>query len=91
MEPTTRAPLWRRRFRGFWLTVHLYIALMISLKRQQGEANHRWARSKVWIDQYSGQVLAEQDSNRFTSGETFLNLMWPLHNSEALGRAGRIL
>lgn len=63
----------------------------IITKRQQGEANHRWARSKVWIDQYSGQVLAVQDPNRFTAGETFLNLMWPLHNGEALGLAGRIL
>jgi uncharacterized iron-regulated membrane protein len=29
MELTPRASLWRRRFRGFWLTVHLYIALTI--------------------------------------------------------------
>ena len=60
-------------------------------KRQSGEANHRWSRSKVWIDQYSGKVLSVQDPNQFTAGETFLNLMWPLHSGEALGFAGRIL
>jgi uncharacterized iron-regulated membrane protein len=60
-------------------------------KRQAGEANHRWARSKVWVDQYSGQVLAVQDPNRFTAGETFLNVLWPLHNGEAFGIVGRIV
>jgi uncharacterized iron-regulated membrane protein len=60
-------------------------------KKQSGEANHRWSRSKVWIDQYNGKVLAVQDPNKFTAGETFLNLMWPLHSGEAFGLAGRIL
>lgn len=60
-------------------------------KMQAGEANHRAARSKVWIDQYSGKVLAIQDPNQFTAGETFLNVMWPLHSGEALGFTGRLL
>ncbi len=60
-------------------------------KMQAGEANHRWARSKVWIDQYSGKVLAIQDPMQFTAGETFLNVMWPLHSGEALGFIGRLL
>ncbi len=63
----------------------------IVTKRQSGEANHRWSRSKVWIDQYSGKVLSVQDPNQFTAGETFLNLMWPLHSGEAFGLLGRIL
>ncbi|WP_125219325.1 PepSY-associated TM helix domain-containing protein [Methylomicrobium sp. wino1] len=63
----------------------------IITKRQPGEANHRWARSKVWVDQYSGKVLSVQDPNQFTAGETFFNVLWPLHNGEALGLAGRIL
>lgn len=65
--------------------------IYIITKRQSGEANRRWSRSKVWIDQYSGKVLAIQNPNQFTAGETFLNLMWPLHSGEALGLAGRIL
>ncbi|WP_019868415.1 PepSY-associated TM helix domain-containing protein [Methylovulum miyakonense] len=60
-------------------------------KRQPGEANRKWPRSKVWIDQYSGKVLAVQDPDQFTAGETFLNVLWPLHSGEALGLAGRIL
>ncbi len=60
-------------------------------KKQSGEANHRWSRSKVWIDQYNGKVLVVQDPNKFTVGETFLNLMWLLHSGEAFGLAGRIL
>lgn len=60
-------------------------------KRQQGEVNHRRPRSKVWIDQYSGKVLAAENPNQFTAGETFLNLLRPLHSGEAFGFVGRIL
>lgn len=60
-------------------------------KRQAGEANRRRPRSKVWIDQYSGEILAIEDPNLFTTGEIFFNLMWPLHNGEAFGLPGRIL
>lgn len=59
-------------------------------KKQAGEANCRRPRSKVWIDQYSGEILAVEDPNLFSSGEIFFNLMWPLHNGEALGLFGRI-
>lgn len=58
--------------------------------RQPGEASLFFTATSVWIDQYSGQVLAVRDPRRFTAGETFLNLMWPLHNGEALGTPGRI-
>jgi uncharacterized iron-regulated membrane protein len=58
---------------------------------QPGDANHKSPRSKVWIDQYSSKILATQDPNQFTAGETFLNLMWPLHSGEALGLTGRII
>ena len=60
-------------------------------KRQDGEANVRRPRSKVWVDQYNGEILKIEDPNAFTAGETFLNLVWPLHNGEALGLPGRIL
>lgn len=60
-------------------------------KRQDGEASRRRPRSKVWVDPYSGKVLAVEDPNRFTAGETFLNVMWPLHSGEAFGFAGRVL
>lgn len=60
-------------------------------KRQAGEANRKRPRSKVWIDQYSGQILAVQDPNLFTSGETLMNVLWPLHDGQAFGLAGRIM
>ena len=60
-------------------------------KRQVGEANRKRPRSKVWIDQYSGKVLAVQDPNQFTAGETFMNILWPLHDGQILGLPGRIL
>jgi uncharacterized iron-regulated membrane protein len=60
-------------------------------KRQVGEANRKRSRSKVWIDQYSGKVLAVQDPNQFTAGETFMNILWPLHDGQILGLPGRIL
>ena len=60
-------------------------------KHQIGEANRKRPRSKVWIDQYSGKVLAVQDPNQFTAGETFFNLLWPLHDGQAFGLPGRIL
>jgi len=60
-------------------------------KRQAGEANRKRPRSKVWIDQYSGKVLAVQDPGKFTAGETFLNLLWPLHDGQVFGLPSRIL
>jgi uncharacterized iron-regulated membrane protein len=60
-------------------------------KRQAGETNRKRPRSKLWIDQYSGKVLAVQDPNQFTAGETFMNVLWPLHDGQILGLPGRIL
>jgi uncharacterized iron-regulated membrane protein len=60
-------------------------------KRQEGELNMRRPRSKVWVDQYSGKVLKVEDPKNFSAGDTFLNLMFILHNGEALGLPGRIL
>lgn len=60
-------------------------------KKQAGEANSRRPRSKVWIDQYSGEILAVEDPNLFTAGEAFFDLMWPLHNGEVFGVFGRLL
>jgi uncharacterized iron-regulated membrane protein len=59
--------------------------------RQPGEANLYNHSSRVWLDQYSGEILAVRDPNRFSAGETFLNVLWPLHSGEAFGLVGRIL
>ena len=59
--------------------------------RQPHEASQFFTTTTVWIEQYNGKILAVRDPRQFTQGEAFLNLMWPLHNGEALGPAGRIL
>ncbi len=59
--------------------------------RQPHEASLFFTTTTVWIEQYTGKVLSVRDPRQFTAGETFLNLMWPLHNGEALGLAGRLL
>ncbi|MDT8406679.1 MAG: PepSY-associated TM helix domain-containing protein [Methylococcales bacterium] len=59
--------------------------------RQPGEANDRAPRSRVFIDAYSGTILATENPRQFTAGETFMNLLWPLHSGEALGLPGRII
>ena len=56
---------------------------------QAGEPSQRFPRTNVWLDAYSGAVLATRDGMRETNGDLFLNWMHPLHNGEALGLAGR--
>jgi uncharacterized iron-regulated membrane protein len=60
-------------------------------KQSSDEPNRGKTYRNVGIDQYSGQVLAVQDRNRFTAGETFLEWLFPLHTGEALGAVGRPL
>jgi uncharacterized iron-regulated membrane protein len=58
---------------------------------QPGDPGYRFPRSNVWIDAYSGRVLAVRDSRRQSAGDTFLAWQHPLHNGEAFGLPGRIL
>ncbi len=60
-------------------------------KYQAEEANYAWPSTVIWIDQYSGKVLAYLNPYEYTAGETFLNVLFPLHSGEALGLSGRIL
>lgn len=60
--------------------------------RQEDEVRRpRGGKSKVWIDQYSGRVLAERDARKMSGGDTFLNWQMPLHSGSAFGLAGRII
>lgn len=63
----------------------------IVVKRQQGEVRQAWGESRVWIDAYSGEILAVRNPRQFSAGDTFLNWLFPLHSGEALGFFGRIL
>lgn len=58
--------------------------------RQPGELRHKGA-TRVWLDQYSGEVLYRREPAQFNAGTTFANLQLPLHNGQILGEFGRVL
>ena len=59
--------------------------------QQPGEPSRRFPRTNVWVDQYSGRVLAVRNPRLEGAGDTLLNWMHAVHNGEAAGLAGRIL
>ncbi len=58
---------------------------------QAGEPSHRFPKTTVWIDQYTGAVLASRDPRWQSGGDTFISWLHPLHNGEILGLTGRWL
>ena len=58
---------------------------------QAGEPGERFPKTIVWIDQYTGQILAVRDPRSERAGNTFLDWMHPLHNGEIAGLTGRIV
>lgn len=61
------------------------------VKRSPEEVNRTRPRRTLWIDQYSGKILQERDPIADSSGDVFLQWLYPLHNGEAFGVAGRII
>ena len=59
--------------------------------RQPWEPSQRFPKTNIWIDQYSGEVLAINDPQDFSSGDTLITWLHPLHSGEALGLTGRLL
>jgi len=59
--------------------------------RAGDEPGVRFPRTNVWIDQYSGEVLAIRDRQFNSAGDTLLDWLHPLHSGEAFGMAGRIV
>lgn len=57
---------------------------------QDGEPGERFPKTFVWIDQYSGKILAIRNPRLEQAGDTFLNWMHPLHSGEIAGLTGRI-
>ncbi|WP_417387372.1 PepSY-associated TM helix domain-containing protein [Gimesia sp.] len=57
--------------------------------RQAGEVRKSSGNSRVWIDQYSGEVLSVRDSNQRSAADAFFAWQFPLHNGEAFGLVGR--
>lgn len=59
--------------------------------RQPGEPGRRFPKTNVWIDQYSGAVLAVDDPGGFPVSNGILAWLHPLHSGEAFGLPGRCL
>ncbi len=59
--------------------------------RQQGEPSQRFPKTNVWLDQYSGKILAVRDVYKDSAGDTFLRWLHPLHSGQAFGLTGRII
>lgn len=63
-------------------------AFFVRLK-QPGEPSDRFPKTYVWIDAYSGKVLAFRDPMSNSAADTFFDWLHPLHNGEAFGTVGR--
>ena len=57
--------------------------------RQPEETQRSFGQTEVFIDQYSGNILAARDPTEATAADVFLAWQFPLHNGEAFGLAGR--
>jgi uncharacterized iron-regulated membrane protein len=59
--------------------------------RQPSEINQRHPFTTVWVDRWSGQIKEVRNPATFSTGETMLEWLWPLHTGEALGTLGRFV
>lgn len=55
-----------------------------------GEPSRRFPRTQVWLDPWTGAVLAVRDGRNDSGGDLVLNWLHPIHGGEAFGLAGRI-
>ncbi|MEI6707249.1 MAG: PepSY domain-containing protein [Methylococcales bacterium] len=56
---------------------------------QTGEPSLRFPKTMVWIEQYTGQVLAHKDARQSSAGDSFITWLHPLHSGEIAGLTGR--
>lgn len=53
--------------------------------RQVGEVGELRGVGRVWVDRYSGEVLATRDWNSFTLADTYFRIQLALHSGDAFG------
>jgi uncharacterized iron-regulated membrane protein len=58
--------------------------------RQAGAPMTRFPRTHLYLDQYTGTVLATHDPKVDGVGDTILNWLVPLHDGKAFGMVGRV-
>lgn len=63
---------------------------LIRLKDTKDIGN-RFPQTYVWIDQYSGKVLAIRDIKHNSNGDVVMDWQHPLHSGEAFGMVGRLI
>jgi uncharacterized iron-regulated membrane protein len=56
---------------------------------QKGEPSRRFPKTTIWLDQYSGDVLAIRNAKNDAIGDKIVAWLHPLHNGEAFGLTGR--
>ncbi len=86
---TARAALPDGEIRWIYTPADANAAYMLRIYRP-GDISHRFANHKVWVDQYSGQLLAVKTIVAHSHSERFMQWLHPLHNGEAFGLPGRI-
>jgi uncharacterized iron-regulated membrane protein len=59
--------------------------------RQAGAPMSRFPRTHLYLDQYTGRVLAVYDPKRDGIGDMVLNWLVPVHDGKAFGMVGRIV
>ncbi|TWT31814.1 PepSY-associated TM helix domain-containing protein [Blastopirellula retiformator] len=59
--------------------------------RQPGEVGQLRGAGRIWLDQYSGQLLQTRDWNHFTFADTYYRIQLALHCGDAFGTGGRLL
>lgn len=58
--------------------------------RQPGEIREDAGATRLWLDAHTGQRLGARDPMQATSGDAFINWLFPLHTGEAFGIPGRV-
>lgn len=59
--------------------------------RQPEEIRKGDGNTRIAIDAYSGKILRVKDPLNASSGDNFVNWLFPLHSGEAFGNGGRVL
>ncbi|MFO1417436.1 MAG: PepSY-associated TM helix domain-containing protein [Methylotetracoccus sp.] len=60
-------------------------------RRAPDEVTHTYPHRQIWIDQFSGEVLAVNDPHTYSAGQKFVEWQYPLHSGEAFGLTGRLI
>jgi uncharacterized iron-regulated membrane protein len=60
-------------------------------KRELDEPNQKHSYRRLWIDQYSGNILLARERSTRTPGDIFVEWLYPLHTGEAFGFTGQLI